>query len=36
MYQCFLLGEHALQMTREDAHHCCALVGVLMHQANIL
>lgn len=36
MCQCFLLGEHALQMTREDAHEFCALFGALQREADIL
>jgi len=27
-------GEYALQLTREDTHHCCVLAGALQHQAN--
>ncbi len=34
MYQGFLPGEHALQLTREETHFWFALVGALQHQAN--
>ena len=34
MYQGFLLGEYALQLTREETCCHCALVGALQHQAN--